>query len=132
MYSRLFRVRSIRFFVFKNRHCTGSPEPDSARRTGSTVRVLMLTIARGRQSPTRPGRRAPQCVSFCSCPFALLLLDAEPKAMQAVIHDRLCRRLLAPKRIGCPYRLAAFSAAPGFNASAWLPGEVMARFFAAA
>jgi DDE superfamily endonuclease len=40
MYSRLFRVRSIRFFVFTNHHCTGSPEPDSARRTGSTVRVL--------------------------------------------------------------------------------------------
>ena len=42
------------------------------------------------------------------------------------------RRLSAPKRIGCPYRLAAFSTAPGFDASAWLPGEVMARFFALA
>ncbi len=52
--------------------------------------------------------------------------------MQAVIRDRLRRRLTAPKRIGCPYRLAAFNAAPGFDASAWLPGEVMAGFFQAA
>jgi len=49
--------------------------------------------------------------------------------IRAIIRDRLRRRLSAPKRIGCPYRLAAFSAAPGFNAAAWLPGEVMARFF---
>jgi hypothetical protein len=54
-----------------------------------------------------------------------------PEEMQAVIRDRLRRRLSAPKRIGCPYRLAAFSAAPGFDASEWLPGEVMARFFSA-
>ncbi len=30
------------------------------------------------------------------------------------------------------YRLAAFKAAPGFDASSWLPGEIMAKFFAAA
>jgi predicted DNA-binding WGR domain protein len=56
----------------------------------------------------------------------------EPDAIRAIIRDRLRRRLSAPKRIGCPYRLAAFSAAPGFDASAWLPGDVMARFFQAA
>src|SRR3954471_7320778 len=54
---------------------------------------------------------------------------AEADAMRAVIRDRLRRHLSAPKRIGCPYRLAAFSAAPGFDASSWLPGEVMAGFF---
>jgi len=32
---------------------------------------------------------------------------------------------------GCPYRLAAFSTAPGFDIQAWLPGDVMARFFQA-
>jgi hypothetical protein len=52
--------------------------------------------------------------------------------MRAVIRERLRRRLSAPKRIGCPYRLAAFSAAPGFDASSWLPGEVMTRLFQAA
>jgi predicted DNA-binding WGR domain protein len=52
-----------------------------------------------------------------------------PEEMREVIHDRLRRRLSAPKRIGCPYRLAAYSAVPGFDASDWLPGEIMARFF---
>ena len=55
----------------------------------------------------------------------------QPDEMRAVIRDRLRRRLSAPKRIGCPYRLAAFSTAPGFDTQAWLPGDVMARFFQA-
>ena len=53
----------------------------------------------------------------------------QPEEMKAVIRDRLRRRLSAPRRIGCPYRLTALSTAPGFDAAAWLPGEVMARFF---
>jgi hypothetical protein len=55
--------------------------------------------------------------------------SAKPDETRAVIRDRLRRRLSAPKRIGCPYRLIALSSAPGFDASAWLPGKVMARFF---
>jgi hypothetical protein len=54
---------------------------------------------------------------------------AEPETIRGIIRDRLRRRLSAPKRIGCPYRLAAFSTVPGFDASSWLPGEIMARFF---
>lgn len=54
---------------------------------------------------------------------------AQAEQIRAIIRDRLRRRLSAPKRIGCPYRLAAYSAAPGFDTSAWLPGEVMAKFF---
>jgi hypothetical protein len=40
---------------------------------------------------------------------------ASPRAdeMKAVIRDRLRRRLSVPKRIGCAYRLSAYSAAPG-------------------
>jgi len=53
----------------------------------------------------------------------------QPDEMRAVIRNRLRRRLSAPRRIGCPYRLTMFSAASGFDASAWLPGEVMAKFF---
>jgi hypothetical protein len=49
--------------------------------------------------------------------------------MRAVIRDRLRRRLSAPKRIGCPHRLTAYSAAPGFDSTPWLPGEIMAGFF---
>ena len=62
----------------------------------------------------------------------LRFASPSPDEMKAIIRDRLRRRLSAPKRIGCPYRLAAFSAAPGFDANAWLPGDVMARFFQAA
>jgi len=56
---------------------------------------------------------------------------ASPKAeeMRAVIRERLRRRLSATRRIGCSYRLADDSAAPGFDADAWLPGEIMAQFF---
>jgi hypothetical protein len=56
---------------------------------------------------------------------------ARAEEMRAVVRERLHRRLSAPRRIGCPYRLAAFSAAPGFDASAWLPAGLMARFFQA-
>ena len=55
--------------------------------------------------------------------------SSQADEMQAVIRDRLRRRLSAPRRIGCPYRLAAYSAAPGFDANSWLPGDIMARFF---
>src|SRR5262245_22512248 len=51
--------------------------------------------------------------------------------MRAVVRDRLRRRLSAPKRIGCPYRLTAYSAAAGFDTTFWLPGEIMAMFFLA-
>ena len=53
-----------------------------------------------------------------------------PEEMRSMIRDRLRRRLSAPKRIGCPYRLTILTSAPSFDAAAWLPGEVMARFFA--
>lgn len=61
-----------------------------------------------------------------------ILTFASPKAdeIRGIIRDRLRRRLSAPKRISCSYRLATFSTAPGFDASSWLPGDVMARFFA--
>jgi predicted DNA-binding WGR domain protein len=57
--------------------------------------------------------------------------DADPAALVAVIRDRLQRRLSAPRRIGCSYRLAEFSSAPDFDASSWLPGDLMAGFFEA-
>ncbi len=55
--------------------------------------------------------------------------SARAEEVQAIIRNRLRRRLSAPKRIGCAYRLAGFSVVPGFDAADWLPGEVMAKFF---
>jgi predicted DNA-binding WGR domain protein len=57
-----------------------------------------------------------------------------PKAeeMRAVVSKRLRRRLSASKRIGCAYRLTSLDMAQGFDSAAWLPGEVMVRFFQAA
>ena len=53
----------------------------------------------------------------------------ECEAMRAVVRDRLRRRLSAPRRIGCPYRLTAYNAAPGFDGTLWLPRDIMASFF---
>ena len=52
--------------------------------------------------------------------------DAEH--LRAIIRDRLLRRLSAPKRIGCSYRLAGFSAAVGVDTSFWLPADIVAQF----
>ncbi len=52
--------------------------------------------------------------------------DAE--GLKEVIRERLRRRLSAPRRIGVPYRLAVLNAAPGFDASAWLSGDLMVGF----
>ena len=58
--------------------------------------------------------------------------SATPDDLRVVIRDRLRRRLSAPKRIGYPYRLSEFSTAAGFDASRWLPGEVVAELLTAA
>src|SRR5262249_44101077 len=47
----------------------------------------------------------------------------EAEEMRAVIRDRLRRRLSAPRRIGCAYRLTGYSSVPGFDAALWLPGD---------
>lgn len=54
---------------------------------------------------------------------------ADAAAMCAVVRDRLRRRLSAPKRIGCAYRLKALSIASDFDGGSWLPADVMASFF---
>ena len=53
-------------------------------------------------------------------------LDAEP--LRIIIRDRLLRRLSAPRRIGCPYRLVGFDAAADVDASFWLAADMMAQF----
>lgn len=53
-------------------------------------------------------------------------VDAE--RLKAVIRERLRRRLSAPKRIGVPYRMSKLSVAQDFDASGWLPGDIMTSF----
>lgn len=52
----------------------------------------------------------------------------EETEIRAIIRDKLRRRVSAPTRIGCPYRLVKLSAASEMKAEAWLPGDVVARF----
>jgi predicted DNA-binding WGR domain protein len=55
--------------------------------------------------------------------------SSQAEQMQIVVRARLQRRLSAPRRLGCAYRLTSCDAAPGFDSRGWLPGEIMARFF---
>ena len=56
--------------------------------------------------------------------------SADASAMHKIVREHLRRRLSAPKRIGCAYRVTSFSTATGFDGAAWLPSDVMAGFFA--
>lgn len=58
----------------------------------------------------------------------LRFASPDADAMRTVVRDRLRRRLTAPKRIGCAYRVAALNAAPGFDAGVWLPADIMAGY----
>jgi predicted DNA-binding WGR domain protein len=53
----------------------------------------------------------------------------EPNELQVIVRDRLRRRLSAPRRIGCRYRMTLLNAVPGFDIPAWLPGNLMGGFF---
>lgn len=53
---------------------------------------------------------------------------ASPDEARAVIRGHLLRRLSAPHRIGCGYRLVDLSAATGFAMPDWLPADVLDRF----
>lgn len=45
--------------------------------------------------------------------------DAEEA--RAIVHDRLRRRLSAPKRIGCRYRIRELVVPPSITLSQWVP-----------
>lgn len=52
----------------------------------------------------------------------------DTEELRRLVSERLHRRLSAPRRIGCSYRLTEYQAAPGFNASPWFSGEMWAAF----
>jgi predicted DNA-binding WGR domain protein len=55
---------------------------------------------------------------------------SEIDLLRKVVRDHLRRRLSAPERIGCAYRIIALNMEPGFDAASWLPDDLMAKFFA--
>lgn len=48
---------------------------------------------------------------------------------QEIVHDRLRRRLSAPRRIGCGYRLTMLDSMSGFDLSRWLPVKLMTGMY---
>lgn len=48
-------------------------------------------------------------------------------AMQRVVREHLRRRLTAPRRIGCAYRLTSMNAARGFVATEWVSPAMLGR-----
>ncbi|MCK6465373.1 MAG: WGR domain-containing protein [Phycisphaerae bacterium] len=49
---------------------------------------------------------------------------------RGIVHDRLRRRLSAPKRIGCPYRLTGFSSADRLDCREWGLSSVLGGMLA--
>jgi hypothetical protein len=52
----------------------------------------------------------------------------DPMALRRLVQECLHRRLTAPRRIGCSYRLGQVSLASGFDVDFWLPQESLAGF----
>jgi predicted DNA-binding WGR domain protein len=57
-----------------------------------------------------------------------LYASIKQTTIRKLIRERLVRRLSAPKRIGCSYRLTVFDATMGFDSFDWLPNELMKQF----
>ncbi len=49
-------------------------------------------------------------------------------AMRRVVRAHLLRRLSAPRRIGCAYRMSMMSVVAGMDRSAWVPDDLLAQF----
>ncbi len=54
----------------------------------------------------------------------------DPEQARTIVHERLRRRLSAPRRIGCGYRMVGFAVASGVDATAWCPGGMLAAMLA--
>jgi WGR domain. len=54
--------------------------------------------------------------------------SSDPAAMQAVVREHLHRRLSAPRRIGCGYRLEILEVAEGFDRNVWFTEELEREF----
>ena len=54
--------------------------------------------------------------------------SCDPTELQPVIRAHLLRRLSAPRRLGCAYRLVRCESAAGVDTGHWLPAGLMAGF----
>lgn len=52
----------------------------------------------------------------------------DPQYVRRVIRDSLARRLSAPRRIDCSYKLTEMTTAAGVRAVDWLPAGSLAKF----
>lgn len=52
----------------------------------------------------------------------------DPETMRKVFRNCLRRRLSAPSRIGCAYRLTGLDSDAGFDAAYWVSAEHLQRF----
>ncbi|MFO0849837.1 MAG: WGR domain-containing protein [Gemmataceae bacterium] len=57
----------------------------------------------------------------------LLFSASSAEPLQTRLRDHLRRRLSAPRRIGCAYRLVALDAVADFDVPGWLPPALLAR-----
>jgi hypothetical protein len=51
----------------------------------------------------------------------------QPEELRRVIRNSVLRRLSAPRRIGCDYKLTELSAATLFDIDFWLPSDVLVQ-----
>ena len=54
--------------------------------------------------------------------------DADPGRLRRLIITALRRRLSAPRRIGCPYKLIAVDPIDGLMAENWFPPQLLGEF----
>jgi len=52
---------------------------------------------------------------------------ADADKVRSIVRERLRRRLSAPRRIDCAYRMCEIAAAEGIDPADWLPAEVMCK-----
>lgn len=57
----------------------------------------------------------------------LRFAGADMEAARAIVHDRLSRRLSAPRRIGCRYRMTVLATQPEIDGAAWIEPELLDR-----
>lgn len=53
---------------------------------------------------------------------------SDVERLRKIIRESLRRRLSAPKRIGCAYRLRGLNAGDGIDVDFWLPADALTGF----